>query len=125
MYVERQVQIMAVKRDEEKPRRNRLEMELESYLELQKNSKLFKYEYLDGYAYALAGGSAAHDKISYNAQVMLDAALAEDGLCMPHGPNVQVVVDEDRYVYPDAFVTCDEEGLDDKATKLHNPTLVI
>ena len=116
---------MAIRRDQEQPKRNRLEMELEAYLELEKISKKFKYEYLDGYAYALAGGSNAHDTISYNAQAMLDAILGEDGLCKPHGPNVQVVINEDKYVYPDAFVTCDEEGLDDKATKLHSPTLVI
>jgi Uma2 family endonuclease len=116
---------VAIRREEEHPKRNRLEMELEAYLELQKLSKKFKYEYLDGYAYALAGGSNAHDTISGNAFTMLDTILADDGLCKPHGPNVQVAVNEDRYVYPDAFVTCDQEGLDDKATQLHAPTLVI
>jgi len=116
---------MALQRDEEHSKRNRLEMDLETYLEMDKVSKKFKYEYLDGYAYALAGGSNAHDTISYNAQAMLDAILGEDGSCKPHGSNVQVVINKDKYVYPDAFVTCDEEGLDDKATKLHAPTLVI
>ena len=116
---------MALQRDEEHSKRNRLEMELEAYLEMDRISKKFKYEYLDGYAYALAGGSNAHDTISGNAFSMLDYALSEDGLCKPHSSNVQVVINEDRYVYPDAFVTCDEEGFDDKATKLHAPTLVI
>ena len=116
---------MAQRKEEELPQRNRLEMELEAYLELDKASKKIKYEYLHGYAYALAGGTIDHDTISGNAYSILDTLLSEEGRCKPHGPNVKVFFNETEYVYPDAFVTCDGEELEGTETEVRSPTLVI
>src|SRR5712691_448784 len=109
---------MAQCREEEQPRRNRLEMELEAYLALDKASKKIKYEYLDGYAYALDGGTIDHDTIGGNAYRILDTLLSEEGPCNPHGSSVKVFCNETEYVYPDAFVTCDGEELEGTATEV-------
>lgn len=107
------------------PYRNRLEMDVETYLKLDEISKI-KYEYINGYVYAMAGGSMAHDDITYNARRMLDDLLDEKGPCQPHGPNLQLAIDEqENYVYPDVFVSCDEENQDGSTKRLHSATLII
>ncbi|HEY5047045.1 MAG TPA: Uma2 family endonuclease [Rhizomicrobium sp.] len=59
----------------------------------------------DGYGpHAMTGGTIAHDRITFNLQKLLDAALAGKP-CRPFGPNVKVVV-AGKVRYPNALVTC-------------------
>jgi Uma2 family endonuclease len=79
-----------------------------------------RYEF-DGFApVAMTGGTAAHDRITFNLQKALDARLAGEP-CRPWGPNMKIVVDG-RARYPDAFVVC--QPVAPTATIADNPVLV-
>jgi Uma2 family endonuclease len=63
-----------------------------------------RYEF-DGFEpLAMAGGTIAHDRITFNLQKALDARLAGT-LCRLLGPNVKIVADG-RARYHDAIVVC-------------------
>jgi Uma2 family endonuclease len=83
-------------------------MSVEDYLQLDNNAIDAKYEYLDGVARLMSGGSGERDQIAFN----IRAAIAEhfqSGPCFVRGSDMRVLVSEaDRtYVYPDVTVSCD------------------
>ena len=79
-----------------------------------------RYEF-DGFApVAMTGGTAAHDRITFNLQKVLDARLAGKP-CRPWGPNMKIIVDG-RARYPDAFVVC--QPVPPTATVADNPVVV-
>jgi Uma2 family endonuclease len=79
-----------------------------------------RYEF-DGFApVAMTGGTAAHDRITFNLQKVLDARLTGKP-CQPWGPNLKIVVDG-RARYPDAFVVC--QPVPPTATIADNPVVV-
>ncbi len=94
-------------------------MTLAEFLAWEERQEL-RYEF-DAFApVAMTGGTAAHDRITFNLQRVLDARLRGKP-CQPYGPNVKIVVDG-RARYPDAFVVC--QPVPSTATVADNPVVV-
>src|SRR5258706_3922084 len=102
---------------------NRSRMGIEEYLKLDHESQGERYEYIDGYAYLLAGGTADHAKISANMIRELSIAL-RDSPCSVYTSDLKIRLSERHYVYPDISVSCDTR---DEGTKdfLQFPRLIV
>ena len=84
-------------------------MTIEEWRELERNSHDIKHEYIDGYVYAMTGGSRPHSRIGSNTVRAFEDALAIAGMsCYVYNSDMAVRVSESRYTYPDTSVTCDE-----------------
>ncbi len=86
-------------------------MPVQDYLRLDQSTPDAKYEYLDGVARLMSGGSVDHDRIAYNMRGALDQHFFS-GPCTAFGSEVQVLIGlkpngKEHYVYPDATVSCD------------------
>lgn len=86
-------------------------MSIDDYSHLAQSATNAKYEYLNGRAWLLAGGSVGHDRIARNAAVAIDMHFAS-GPCTVFGSDVQVSIGvksngKEGYVYPDGTVSCD------------------
>jgi Uma2 family endonuclease len=86
---------------------DRLMMSVEDYLTLDRTSVEARYEYLDGYVYMLAGGTADHSSISINLTSLLHNLLRSSH-CRVYNSDLKVRLSQKRYVYPDASVSCDQ-----------------
>ena len=98
----------------------------DAYHELEHLSPDRKYEYIDGIAYMLSGGSVAHDRIMEIAYVL----HLQLRLVSVFGVDVQVRIGTKRngkphYVYPDATVSCDEADRRPDNTLITSPRLVV
>ncbi|HTK10103.1 MAG TPA: Uma2 family endonuclease [Ktedonobacteraceae bacterium] len=96
---------------------------VEEYLKLDQTSEI-RYEYIDGYAYALAGGTAAHSLLAVNMIHLLNEQL-QSGPCRVFNSDMRVQLSRRRYVYPDVVVSCDvadSEGLNEI---LRSPHLIV
>lgn len=82
-------------------------MSVEDYLTLDRSSAEARYEYIDGYVYMLAGGTADHSSISINLTSLLHSLL-RNGHCRVYNSDLKVRLSHNRYVYPDASVSCDQ-----------------
>lgn len=94
-----------------------------TYLDWETQQEL-KYEYLDGEAYAMTGGTIPHNAIAIN----LIAALrnhVRGGACRVLGADAKVgITEQGPFFYPDVLVTCDER--DRRAIKfVQFPCLVV
>lgn len=69
---------------------------------------------------AMTGGTAAHDRITFSLQKVLDARLTGKP-CQPWGPIMKIIVDG-RSRYPDAFVVC--QPVRPTATIAEDPVVV-
>lgn len=85
---------------------HRRHMSVEDYLTLDRSSEGVRYEYIDGNAYMLAGGSANHSLISSNLIRELSLALRGSS-CLVYTSDMRVRLSEQCYVYPDVVVSCD------------------
>jgi Uma2 family endonuclease len=79
-------------------------MTVEEWRELERTSEV-KHEYIDGYVYAMAGGSTAHSRIATNITSLLDAVLG-DGPCIAYNSDAATRISESRYTYADVVVSC-------------------
>ncbi|HLQ10094.1 MAG TPA: Uma2 family endonuclease [Ktedonobacteraceae bacterium] len=82
-------------------------MSVEDYLTLDRESVDARYEYIDGYAYMMSGGTLNHSAISINVTSLL-RNLLRDSSCSAYNSDARVRLSTMRYVYPDATVSCDE-----------------
>ena len=99
-------------------------MTVEEYLELERHSDV-KHEYIDGYVYAMAGGSSAQSVISANIIALLRPHL-RGGPCRVHTSDMRVRLSATRYVYPDVSVSCDErDRVNSEQDEIHYPRLVV
>jgi Uma2 family endonuclease len=92
---------------------------------LERASDDAKHEYIDGYVYAMAGGSLSHMAIASNLDILLNAAFG-DGPCRAYMLDAAARVSASRYTYPDVVVTCsekDQPSLD--TTEVSEPRVVI
>lgn len=98
-------------------------MTVEEYFLLEKNDPHTRYEYSDGYIYAMAGGTFNHDTIKSNVQRVL-WGLLRGGKCRVHSSDMKVYISKERYFHPDVTVTCDprDRGTGDL---LQSPRLVV
>jgi len=97
-------------------------MSVEEYLELDNNSLEGRYEYIDGYVYMLAGGTANHSIIGGNLITVLNR-LHQSNSCVVYTSDMRVRLAKKRYVYPDVTVSCDPRDLGEVNT-LEHPRLV-
>jgi Uma2 family endonuclease len=102
----------------------RLYMSPEHYLALDRASDT-KYEYLDGEAVALAGGSINHSRLAGNLFFLLTQALGTRGPCITYNSDIRVFVAKRQYVYPDVTVSCDENDHWGEQDTLTSPRLVV
>lgn len=65
-----------------------------------------KYEYSDGWVYAIAGGTADHSTVALNLTHDLFDALG-DSPCRVYNSDMAVRLSPTEYRFPDASVTCD------------------
>jgi len=79
---------------------------VEAWRQLERTGDV-KHEYVDGYIYAMAGGSSAHSLISVNAAGALNAAFG-DGPCIAYNSDAATQVSESRFTYADVVVSCSE-----------------
>jgi Uma2 family endonuclease len=104
-------------------------MTVEAYHELERLSPDRKYEYIDGVAYLMSGGSIEHDRIRRNIENALDVACGA-GPCTVFGPDVQVFVGikkngRPHYFYPDTTISCDTADLQRGTTLIESPRVVV
>ncbi|HUY76029.1 MAG TPA: Uma2 family endonuclease [Ktedonobacterales bacterium] len=94
----------------------------EEYLELDRHSPV-RHEYVDGYAYALAGGSLNHSAICGKLWFLLYSRL-QGTSCRVYTSDARVRLSATRFVYPDLTITCEphDQGTTDL---LQSPRVVI
>ncbi len=86
-------------------------MSEQDYLALDATSFNARYEYINGVAKLMAGGTFEADRIGYNCRVALDAHF-RSGPCTVFGPDMKVLVaaatgKASDYYYPDCTLSCD------------------
>jgi Uma2 family endonuclease len=97
----------------------------EEYLSLERRAE-FKSEYIDGVAYAMAGGSERHNLITGNLVTELNLQLrATDCKVYPSDMKVRLP-NSKKFFYPDVSVVCGETQFADKERDvILNPVLVV
>ena len=100
-----------------------------AFHELERLSPDRKYEYLNGMAYLMSGGSVAHDRITRNVGYALDSQLRSES-CRAFGVDVQVLLgtkkdSKKQYAYPDATVSCDAADRRPENTLIESPRVVV
>jgi Uma2 family endonuclease len=100
-----------------------------AFHELEQLSPDRKYEYLNGMAYLMSGGSVAHDRITRNVGYALDSQL-RSGPCRAFGVDVQALLgmkknSKKHYAFPDATVSCNAADRRPENTLIESPRVVI
>lgn len=91
------------------PRQNPIKRTtFEEYLELEARSDV-RHEFVDGFMFAMAGGTDNHNRIAINLIVLINAA-AEAAGCNAFINDILVRTPEEIGYYPDVFVTCEEQN---------------
>lgn len=102
------------------PQRLAPPMTVEEYLAFEEASDV-RHEYVDGYVYAMTGGSLRHNVITQNiARRLADAGR---GRCHVFTSDVKVRVGETKFYYPDVLVVCGPVDLD--GVFVRNPCLIV
>jgi Uma2 family endonuclease len=104
-------------------------MSVEEYLQLDKNTPDAKYEYLDGVARLMSGGSIEHARIARNVANAIDEQFGS-GPCSVAPSDVQVFIGtkasgKEYYVYPDVTVSCDVADRRRGTTLIRSPRIVV
>lgn len=94
---------------------------VEEYLRLERDNPV-RHEYVDGFVYAQAGASRAHNVITSNIHVALHGPARRSG-CQVFQSDMKVRVTPTRYHYPDIVVGC-SGGQDDDYTEAE-PCLIV
>jgi len=92
----------------------------DDYLEGEKTSDI-KYEYIDGYVYAMAGASNNHNLITGNVFLALANHLKKKP-CRPYVSDMKVKIGS-KYFYPDVLVDCSQLTGDSYYTE--QPTILV
>jgi len=81
-------------------------LSVEEYLACEQKGDI-RHEYVNGYVYALAGGSSRHNRISLNiAARFLD--LAQGKPCRIYQEGMKLRTSEGVFYYPDVMAVCDK-----------------
>ena len=95
-------------------------MTLEEYLRWEER-RPWRYEFVGGYAYALAGATGGHNLVAGNVHYELRTA-ARGHPCRIYQEGMKLRVGDDVY-YPDVMVVCDPGGDDEQMA--HAPCLLV
>src|SRR5579859_3197780 len=101
---------------------HRSSMSVEDYLTLDRSSREGRYEFIDGQAYLLAGGTANHSTISINFISAIRSLLRDP--CRIYNSDLRVRLSKRRYVYPDATGSCDPRDRGEVDT-IQYPRLIV
>jgi len=94
----------------------------DDYLEMEEVSKI-RHEYVDGYIYAMAGGSRSHNKIAMNIGSALHQYV-KGTACDVYMSDVKLKIAHRRsYYYPDLMLGCSREETNEYF--LTQPCLII
>lgn len=99
----------------------------EEYLALEERSEI-RHEYVNGESYAMAGGTANHNRITINTIVAADTAIRRaEKPCSVFATDMRLRIKQaDVYAYPDVMIVCGklefDAGRKDVAT---NPVVII
>lgn len=97
---------------------------VEEYFQLDADPSA-RYEYIDGYAIAMSGGSVGHEWLAKNFVQELDKHL-QAGPCRTHIFEVKVLIPTyTNYFLPDVAVSCDSADNDIHAQALRSPRLIV
>ena len=104
-------------------------MAFDEYLELERRYPYARYEYLNGVARLMAGGSVGHDRISRNVSYAIDLHF-RSGPCTVFGSEVKVLIGtrtdgSEHRVYPDVTVSCDVADRALNNTLIRSPRIVV
>jgi len=103
-------------------------MTFEEYLELDQESEHTRFEFVDGVAYAMTGGSVDHSGLIANLTVQLASQLRGKKTCRPFDSNLRIRVPSGDCYYADFSIVCGKIELDPadkKAPKtILNPTFI-
>lgn len=99
-------------------------MTVAEYLQLDSDPSA-KYEYIEGYAVSMSGGSVGHARIAKNIVRQFDLHL-QAGPCIAHTSDVKVLIPViNSYFLPDATVSCDEKDNEEDVQAIATPRLVV
>ncbi len=96
---------------------------VEEYLELDRNSRDVRYEYLNGRIIMMARGSPQHSLIAANVTGILGQLLRESSCCA-FNSDVKIRLPRMNHVYADASVSCDERDFADPEFMCHPRVIV-
>jgi Uma2 family endonuclease len=98
----------------------------DEYLALEEVAADYKSEYFRGEIYAMAGGSANHNRISGNVHAVLNNGLRSTR-CETFNSDMRLMVKaHNLYTYPDTMVICGSiEFAKDRNDTVTNPTLIV
>lgn len=85
-------------------------MSVEEYLACEQKGDI-RREYVNGYAYALAGGSSRHNRISLNIASHF-LGLAQGKPCRVYQEGMKLRTSESVFYYPDVMVVCGRDEPD-------------
>lgn len=97
----------------------------EEYLAIERKAE-FKSEYVDGVAYAMAGGSERHNLVAANLIITIGVQL-RNRPCRVYPSDLKVgIPNSKRFFYPDVSVVCGEtQFADDERDIILNPILIV
>ncbi len=97
----------------------------EEYLALEESDD-YKSEYYNGEIFAMAGGSANHNRIGLNVATMFNLAF-ENRSCEVFMSDMRLLVEQvDLYTYPDVMLVCGKiEFVPKRVDTLTNPILIV
>jgi Uma2 family endonuclease len=115
LYLEDEGEKMALSR--------RSSMTVQEYFQLEQSNPETRYEFIDGHVTMLAGGTLNHATIAANVIITL-GTLLRGSPCHVFTSDARVQLAEQRYVYPDASVSCDEQDRGE-SNVIRSPRLVV
>lgn len=100
---------------------------VEDYLKIEEESQM-KYEFHNGFIYAMAGGTLNHGLICGNVFGEIRQKIKElNKSCRPMTSEIKLYVETaNSFLYPDAMVTCEEiEKSTSDSNAITNPVIII
>jgi Uma2 family endonuclease len=93
----------------------------EQYLKLEEQQDI-RHEFVDGFMFAMAGGTKAHNTIAGNIYAKARIAARAKPNCGAYMENVKLRTKNSVGYYPDVVVSCDDDVND---LLIHNPCLIV
>ena len=101
-------------------------LSIDEYLEVeQKSTAGVKHEYVNGYIYAMVGGSRRHNLLTVAITTLLKTRLSGTG-CRVYAYDMKVKAgdkSDNIFFYPDVVVSCDRQPQDRYVE--HEPKLIV
>ncbi len=98
---------------------------LQGYLQLEEDTHQ-KYEYYDGYVYAMAGGTYQHNTITTNILTEINQRLKGKQCQIMNSDTKLYLEKSNAYVYPDAMIICGKKkSAENYQDAFTNPVVII